>query len=347
MAYFWEPQTRDKRRGCPVHAEALGTDYGVAVERARLLNQHLDAWRHGQGGTKHAIERRGHGTVAWLFDTYQRSAGWEKKVSPRSRYEYKRALARIEDVTTTIGGTVADLPVASISPAAADKIYAALQNGPRGKRIRQANLSIDVARRAWKVVRRLHPGVIPSENPWTGVLRDTTSAAKPACTREEAYQLANMLRTIGEPHLGAAALICFEWHQRPEHVRKGDITWADYRPPHRPDAVQIRHPKTGVKGWVPLEDDFGPLFPELEAYLVGLPRLGLPIVLTAGRRGPIPPSMPSARCARRGPRLTSDTMLLLMHAATGDLLNWVMPAPQSSRAWPRACTRRLKHSAST
>jgi len=43
LAYFWEPQTGDKRRGWPVHAEALGTDYAVAVERARLLNQHQDA----------------------------------------------------------------------------------------------------------------------------------------------------------------------------------------------------------------------------------------------------------------------------------------------------------------
>jgi hypothetical protein len=31
------------------------------------------------------------------------------------------------------------------------------------------------------------------------------------------------------------------------------------------------------------------LYPELEAYLAELPRLGLPIVLTAGRRGPARP----------------------------------------------------------
>jgi hypothetical protein len=114
-------------------------------------------------------------------------------------------------------------------------------------------------------------------------------ARKPAASREEAYALARALKEIGEPHLGAAALICFESHQRPEHVRNGDITWADYRPGHRPDAVQIRHPKTGEKGWVPLEDSEGLLFPELEVYLAELPRLGLPIVLTAGRRGPARP----------------------------------------------------------
>jgi hypothetical protein len=164
-----------------------------------------------------------------------------------------------------------------------------LQIGPRGPRVRQANLSIDIARRAWDVVRRLAPSVVPSENPWRGVLRNTTRRSKPAASRDEAYALARALKEIGEPHLGAAALICFEWHQRPEHVRNGDITWADYRPAHRPDAVQIRHPKTGAKGWVPLEDSEGPLFPGLEAYIAELPRLGLPIVLTAGRRGPARP----------------------------------------------------------
>ena len=40
-------------------------------------------------------------------------------------------------------------------------------------------------------------------------------------------------------------------------VLAGDITWADYRPADRPDAVQIRHHKTNVKGWSPLEDAAG------------------------------------------------------------------------------------------
>jgi hypothetical protein len=53
--------------------------------------------------------------------------------------------------------------------------------------------------------------------------------------------------------------------------------------------VQIRHHKTGVKGWSPLEDSDGPLYPELEGYLAALPRLGLPIVLTSGDRGPARP----------------------------------------------------------
>jgi hypothetical protein len=184
---------------------------------------------------------------------------------------------------------VADLPASSITPAAVDKIYAKLQTGPRGHRVRQVNLSIDIARRAWDVVRRLYPSVVSADNPWKGVERDTSKRTKPAASRNEAYALADALKQLGEPHLGAAALICFEWLQRPERVLAGDITWSDYRPSDRFDAVQIRHHKTGVKGWSPLEDADGPLYPELETYLANLPRLGLPIVLTAGERGPARP----------------------------------------------------------
>lgn len=295
---YWEPPTVFRRRGFVGRAEALGSDFQGAVQRSRLLNNFLDAWRKEGADAKHpSISHRGYGTVAWLFDGYLKSNGFENRVSERSRYEYRRALQRIENLQTTVGGTVGELSVSAITPSAVDKIYVKLQIGPRGHRVRQANLSIDVARRAWEVMYRSAPNLVPARNPWRGVDRETTKIPKPAATREQTYALANALKTIGEPHLGAAALICFEWHQRPEHVRAGDLTWADYRPPSRPDAVHIRHPKTGEKGWVPLEDDHGPLFPEIEAYLAALPRIGLPIVLTAGRRGPARPY--SAEYAQR------------------------------------------------
>lgn len=287
VAYYWEPPTAFLKQGFKGAAEALGFDYGSACERAAFLNTFIDEWRTGNGVS--APEKPAANTLAWLFRTYLRSAAFTKRVAKRSELEYRRALERIELLSTKDGRTAADLSVASITPRAVDRIYERLQVGPRGPRIRQANLSIDIARRAWSVVHRLHPSIVPADNPWKGVLRETKRQTKPAATREEAYALAQALKEIGEPHLGAAALICFELHQRPEHVRAGDITWQDFRPPDRPDAVQIRHPKTGAKGWVPLEHEGHFFYPELEAYLADLPRLGLPIVLTAGRRGPARP----------------------------------------------------------
>jgi integrase len=150
-------------------------------------------------------------------------------------------------------------------------------------------LSVDIARRAWKIVRRLYPNIVPAENPFEGVLKITGSQTKVAATRAEAYALANALKMIGEPHLGAAALICFEWLQRPENVLTGKITWPDYRPAEHPHHVRIFHHKTGQVVLQPLEAEGRKLYPELEAYLADLPRIGVPIVVTKGSRGPSRP----------------------------------------------------------
>lgn len=288
VVYYWRVRKKDRVAGFPIDSEVLGTDYATAVDRASMLNAHYDSWRKGQGAVKNLDLSPRVGTVMWLFERYRRSAAFER-VSERSRPEYLRALTRIEDLPTRTGGTIGELPVASISARAADKIYAALQHGPRGKRVRQANLSIDIARRAWKIVRRLYPNIVPAENPFEGVLKINSSQTKVAATRAEAYALANSLKQIGEPHLGAAALICFEWLQRPENVLTGKITWPDYRPTEHPLHVRIFHHKTGQVVLQPLEAEGRKLYPELEAYLADLPRIGVPIVVTKGSRGPSRP----------------------------------------------------------
>ena len=150
--------------------------------------------------------------------------------------------------------------------------------------VRQANYPMDVARRAWKVVARKYPGqflipnpVNPREriaiNPFVGVERVRGKGTTEPATRAEAYALAEALADLGHPTLGAAALICYEWLQRPENVLAGKIAWTDYRPAHHPAAVRIDHHKTRKKIWQPLEDETGPLYPEIEAFFAQLPRL--------------------------------------------------------------------------
>ena len=288
LAYYWTPRRKDLREGFTIQGEALGCGYGDAIERAGALNLQLDAWRHGRGETENLDTGPRFGTVAWLFERYRRSVAFAR-VGTRSQPEYLRALKRIEGLPTKTGGHVRDLLVSSITARAVDKIYDALRNGPRGKRVRQANLSIDIGRRAWKIVRRLHPNVVGTENPFEGVLKIGGSKTKVAATRAEAYALAEALKEIGEPHLGAAALICFEWLQRPENVLTGKITWGDYRSGSHPNHVRIFHHKTGEVVVQPLEDDGRMLYPELEKYLADLPRLGVAIVVTKGSRGPSRP----------------------------------------------------------
>src|SRR5262245_44424845 len=91
-------------------------------------------------------------SLKWMFAQYLSSAAYER-VSERTRPVNLRGLRQLEEVQTKDNRRVGDLPVETISPRAADKIYAALIVGPHGPRVRQADISINVARRAWDVVR--------------------------------------------------------------------------------------------------------------------------------------------------------------------------------------------------
>lgn len=326
VAYYWEPRKRDREAGFTLPAEALGTDYAAACERATLLNAHLDDWRDGRDVPKDLAARGRIGTVDWWVDQYLRSEAY-RRLAPRSQSDNKAALERLADLPTTMTGPdgtplrVGTLPVSSLSPAAADKLYALLRDG--GRITRQANMVIDVARRAWNVVARAYPGkfLVPVDgpegkrpvriNPFEGMERTFTNNTTAPATRAEAFALADALAAIGHPSLGAVALIAFEWLQRPENVIGGHLTWSQYRPPHRPHSVEIFHHKTGERIWQPLDDiredpETGetvvrPLYPEIEAWLARLPRLGVPVVMLQPQRGPKDAS------GRRPARLYSES----------------------------------------
>jgi hypothetical protein len=62
--------------------------------------------------------------------------------------------------------------------------------------------------------------------------------------------------SAGYPEAGAAAVICFEWLQRPENVLAGYIRWTDYRSREAPKAIRIFHHKTGAIVLHPLPSTF-------------------------------------------------------------------------------------------
>ncbi len=138
-------------------------------------------------------------------------------------------------------------------------------------------------------------------NPFVGLERVQSDGTTEPAGRAHAYALSEALAELGHPALGAVPIICFEWLQRPENVLAGHISWTDYRAPKNPLAVRINHHKTRRKIWQPLEDEGGQLlYPELEAYLERVPRLGVPIVLFEPLRGPKNPET-----GLRTPRLYS------------------------------------------
>lgn len=284
-AYYWNPPRRDMVAGFMLHPEALGQDLGCAIARADELNRHLDDWRLSRGGEKSLDLQPSAGTLDWLIERYFRSRAFAK-VSARVQPDYRRELEHVRSVVLKDGRRAGDLPLRSSSALFVDKLYEKLLVGKKkARRVRQANICMSRAERAWAVVHRLYPSMVPAANPFAGVEREGGKGEKAACSREEAFKLADALEAIGHPHLAIAPLVCFEWLQRPENVLDGHLAWGHWRPPDHPRAVQIFHHKTGERVWYPLEDDEGPLCPEIEARLSRLKRRGVAIVLTPGTRG--------------------------------------------------------------
>jgi hypothetical protein len=101
------------------------------------------------------------------------------------------------------------------------------------------------------VVQRLQPNAFNKDvpNPWSGVtMKRRAKLVKAAVDREMVYGFAWKAIEAGYPEPAAAAVVCFEWLQRPENVLAGYITWLDYRGHDMPTAIKIVHLAThGVK----------------------------------------------------------------------------------------------------
>jgi hypothetical protein len=239
------------------------------------LNGLFDEWNTNRKG---GLLERGrlvrYGTVDWLFREYLKSESCKERVSARTRPDYERIMHLVCSVLTKKGDNIGDRSIRSITPRAADKIYSIVTEGPRGPRLRQAEKVISVCRHAWRVVHRLYPDLFDKSvpNPWTGVTKKRrVLTTKSAATREDVYRFAWGAIDAGCPEAAAAAVICFEWLQRPENVVGGYLTWPDYRPSDFPHALRITHHKTGAVVWHPLEEitSDGPVrfYPEAEDIL--------------------------------------------------------------------------------
>ena len=287
VAFYYNVPTCYRRARCPVTNEPLGTDYALACKRAATLNVLFDEWEASRKGL--AVTRLSMpvtGTVDWLFTEYKQSKAFTEKVAPRSRKNYEWAMAEIGNVLTKSGQRIGDLPIKSITPRGADKIYDRLTIGIKGPRLRTAEKIVMLCRKAWRVVHRLYPHEFDRDvpNPWVGVtMKNRVKRTKPAVTREQVYEFALGCIERGEPECGAAAVICFEWLQRPENVIAGHINWSGYRTASNP-TIQIEHHKTGAIVNHPLEEKLRDgsvvkFYADAEAVLSHLSRRGLPMIL--------------------------------------------------------------------
>ena len=138
----------------------------------------------------------------------------------------------------------------------------------------------------------MHPEAFNKDvpNPWTGVTtKRRVRKVKAAVDRDLVYEFAWKAIEAGYPEPAAAAVICFEWLQRPENVLAGCITWSDYRGKNAPTAIKVEHHKTGAVVWHPLEEVTATgavkFYTDAEAVLAHLPRRGVPLILRGKKDG--------------------------------------------------------------
>lgn len=279
--------------GCPKLNSPLGTDYVVACGedgksgQAAKFNGLFDEWDHARRGLPISSEATpAIGSVDWLFREYKQSKAYTEKVGKRSHKSYEWSMRAVGNTLNKRGVRIGNLPVKSITPRAADKLYDLFITTPEGERLRRGEKLTTLCRKAWRVVHRLYPNEFARDipNPWPGVTMKTrVKLTKPAVSREQVYKFARGCVERGEPGCGAAAVICYEWLQRPENVIAGHIKWVGYRPSGK-STIQIEHHKTGAVIEHPLEEQLEDgsvvkFYEDAEEIISHLPRLGTPMIL--------------------------------------------------------------------
>lgn len=217
-----------------------------------------------------------HGTVEWLFEQYQASDIFKRRVGARSQADYRLIFKAISEIVTKHGNRFGQWPVDSVTPAGAEKIYAKMIDGEKHRRGEKV---VMYCKTVWRLMQPHHPKLFRADvpNPWIGVqLVKRTKAIKAAVDREAVYAFAWAAVEAGRPEAGAAAVICFEWLQRPENVIGGYVRWGDYKPGV---SIRIEHHKTGEMVQHPLTDGAVAFYAEAEEILATLPKRGVSMIL--------------------------------------------------------------------
>lgn len=281
--YYFEPPTWARQEGCPVHAEALGRDPALAVDRAEnILLPAFDSWR-SNGLTDMVVASPVSGTFDWLVSVFKAHQKWAE-IDFKTQRLYRQGLALFASHELSDGSRAGSKQLADFTKAFVDAIYANLlivehkdKCGTVVKRERRrfANAAMTACRRAWFVGQRAQEAIVPPVNPFARMglkSRGPGQAVRetPTATWEELVLFRRAASRLGYQSVATAALLSWEWLQREEHIFSA-FEIAHYRPKERPDSVKIVHPKNGEEAWWPLFDERRhSLFPELAAELDAL-----------------------------------------------------------------------------
>lgn len=294
-AYYWVPPSKYKKAAqaagetFPFTTVSLGAnlsqrELNAAAEQHNTI---FAAWVRDRTDRNEAAGPR-YGTLRWLLmSVYLEHKVFTRSVSERSRPDYVRLFRRLCELPTKTGrGKIGEIRVDTITVAAAQRLYDRLIDEWS---VPQANKAIRYLTPVWERLRQHYPELLGREKhsaPWLGVAKERhVRTEKKAVDRDVVYRFAEAAIADGRPECAAAAVICFEWLQRPENVVGGKIRWGDYRNRDWPNALRIEHHKNGAFVWHPLEAEDPEtgeqvlFYADAEAVLAQLPRRGVSMIL--------------------------------------------------------------------
>jgi hypothetical protein len=218
-----------------------------------LLNPRFDAWRKREDTTLPVDQIS---TFDWMVAIYKSSPRYQK-LPAKTRKSYDAALKLASQHPLKDGRKFGMLSLDSITPGAADRLFAKLKERPDGgERVRTAVLSVTVCKRAWNIARRDKPKIVPWINPFDKM--ELTYEPKPTrpVTHDELVRFVMAADEAGDCSLGTAAMIAYYWLQREEDII-ARLSWNHYRPADLPHVARIFHHKTRKLVDIPLYDEDG------------------------------------------------------------------------------------------
>jgi hypothetical protein len=256
-AYYFNAPIWARKAGCPVRNEPLGTDYGLAVQRAEtVLLPAFDSWRCGGKPDIRGIAAAP-GTLDWVFAEYRADRRYTK-LDPKTRRNHEVGFQLVCGYVLKDGRRLGQAQLTAITTAVTDAIYERIKvvvetdeqgNTIERERLTTANHAMKTCRRAWNVAFRRNPGKVPALNPFAKMGLHSSDRETPTATYAELQAFRAKAIEMGHPSLSTAALLAWEWLQREEDIF-GTFDVTHYRPKERPNTVRVVHEKTREENWV-------------------------------------------------------------------------------------------------
>jgi len=221
------------------------------------------------------------GTLDWAFAEYRADRRFTK-LDSKTRRLHESGFRIVGGFILRDGRRLGSMRLNAIDTAVVDALYQRLlvvqeidANGTTIERERRTtvNHAMKTCRRAWNIASRRNPRIVPPLNPFAQMGLVSSDRETPTATYAELQVFRAKAREMGYPSLATAALIGWDFLQREEAIF-GTFDVTHYRPKEQPNAVRIRHPKTGEETWFPLfdPDDGTVLYPELMKELDAIKR---------------------------------------------------------------------------